>query len=204
MNLGEGIEQLGVFVVFAVVSVAFSCVYIFGYRLLKGIFAVIFDALFGIACVFCVVFVNLAVNNGEFRLFVFAGIALGAIIAYFVCKTPLDKAANALYNLFTDKLADKDNGKNVLQQKNVGGVRGGDVAADNTGVHAVGNAHADGVDEPASGRTANSHKKGSGRQRRIGRPFGIQKNRRVRNRLGDSARTAKQRRRFLDTKQRHE
>lgn len=159
MTLGKGIEQLGVFAVFCVLGVVLVALYLFGYGLFRSkLAAVIFDVLFGAAGIFATIFVNLQVNNGEFRLFIFVGMFFGGIIAYFVCKSPLDKVSNALYNLFTTKIADKDNGKNILQQKNVDSVRSGNVSADSIGMHIIDNSHSTNLNATKS-RNVKSHSK---------------------------------------------
>ena len=75
--LGEGIQQLQVFVVFVVLGLALGCAYLFGIGLFRTrLAAIIFDAIFGAAAVYAVFAANLALNNGEFRLFVLIGVLL--------------------------------------------------------------------------------------------------------------------------------
>ena len=140
--LGEGIEQLYVFVVFAVVGVAVAAVYIFGLGLFKSrLFGAIFDGVWGAVSLWLIWRVNLAVNNGQCRLFVFVAIAAGAAIAYFSCKRMLDKLSALLYNLFTTKLVDEPDGNDFSQKDNLDNVRSGDASVADAGVHATGVAY---------------------------------------------------------------
>ena len=137
--LGVGIEQLYVFVVFGVLGVGIASVYIFGAGLFRGRLAgTIFDCIWGAVSLWLVWSVNLSVNNGQCRLFVFIALALGAVIAFFTCKRMLDKASALLYNLFTTKLVDKSDGSNLLQENNLDTVRDGDIGGTDTRLHSAG------------------------------------------------------------------
>ena len=127
--LGKGIEQLCVFAVFCVLGVGISALYVFGVGLTKTrLAAIIFDSIFGALTIFVVWWVNLQVNNGECRAFLFVALALGATITYFTCKRMLDKLSAMLYNMFTKLFATKqvDDGTHILQEVNSGNIRGGD------------------------------------------------------------------------------
>ena len=199
--LGEGIEQLYVFAVFSVLGLALCAVYVFSMGLLRNKLAtVIFDCIFGAFGIYAVCAVNLAVNNGQFRIFVFLGLALGCIICVATCKTLLDKVSSALYNLFTSVSQEEDNGSRVSQQKISNTDSGGDNDSFAAGVHAVGNSHAnDGV--KSTRRNAKSANKAAVRQRsRAKRSAGIYENGRVRKTLGGKQRTHVRRRYSVDSK----
>ncbi|MCH5160225.1 MAG: hypothetical protein J1F66_05230 [Clostridiales bacterium] len=142
--LGEGIEQLYVFVVFVVLAVLLAAVYIFGLGLFRSRLAgTIFDCLWGVVSLWLVWRTNLSVNNGQCRLYLFIALAAGAVIAYFTCKSTLDKASALLYNLFTTKLVDKSDGSDILQKNNLDTVRDGDIGTTDTRLHAVDTVDAD-------------------------------------------------------------
>lgn len=177
MTLGEGIQQLYVFLAFVALGVISSVVYLFATAFFKGKLAsAIFDALFGVSFVFALWKLNVRANNGEFRLFVFVALFFGIFIATVTCKSTLDKAAAVVYNLTTSHKAAK-NGKTVLQ-KELGNID--DSGADGAGVsalYAADNSHA--VDQfEAKSRKADGTGKG-GRTRRSGkaRTFGVPQNR---------------------------
>ena len=127
--LGAGAEQIYVFAVFFALGVGISAFYMFFLGLTKSkLAAIIFDSLFGAAAIYVTWKVNLEVNNGEFRAFLFVAIAAGCVTAYLTCKRTLDKLSAMLYNLFTEKLVDKTDGKNILQK-----INGNTVHSGNTG-----------------------------------------------------------------------
>lgn len=174
MTLGEGVEQLAVFSVFCVLGAAFCSAYVFGYRLFKSkLPSVIFDAVFGAFFLYAVIAVNLAVNNGEFRLFVFVGLAVGAVISFLTVKSTLDKLGDALYNLFTEKLADKSDGKDIQQQKSGDSVHSGDSGFGSAALHAVGDADANGVAEPTRRKAKRLDRRGKKRRNKKSRASGI-------------------------------
>ena len=141
--LGVGIEQLRVFVVFAVLGVGLAAAYLFGLGLFRGrLFGTIFDCVWGAVAVWLTWQTNLSVNNGQCRLYVFVALALGATVAYFTCKSLLDKASGMLYNLFTTKLVDNSDGPNLLQENNLDTVRDSNTNRADIGMHAVGKSHA--------------------------------------------------------------
>lgn len=183
--LGKGIEQLQAFAVFAVLGAALTAVYLFGWGLFRGKLAgIVFDAIFSAVALWLVFITNLNVNNGEFRLFVFLGLALGAIICVVTCKTLLDKVSSSLYNLFTASLEDKNDGTHILQQKDVDTVRSGDVSVADTGVYAVDNVDANGVDETTRRSNSSSNRRSHKARRNVRRVPRAPRNRRVRNRMG--------------------
>lgn len=142
--LGEGVEQLRVFVVFAVLGLALTSAYVFGSGVFRSRLAIIiFDSIFGVGSVCAVVAVNVAVNNGECRLFVFVGLIVGAIICIATCKTLLDKVSSALYNLFTTTSEDNIDEPHVPQQKNIDTDSSVGADSTDTGMHATDNAHTD-------------------------------------------------------------
>ena len=135
--LGEGIEQLCVFAVFVALGVGFSALYIFGVGLTKPrLAAIIFDLIFGAVCLYVVWKVNLEVNNGECRAFLFVGLALGSALTFVTCKRTLDKLSAMLYNLFTTKRVD-DDGTHILQKINSGDIRSGDTDTGIATLHAT-------------------------------------------------------------------
>lgn len=186
--LGEGVEQLCVFAVFAVTGVVLCACFVF----CAGVFrtrlsACVSDAAVGLAALYAVWKINLELNNGEFRLYVFLGLAMGAVIAYFTCKRTLDKASALLYNWFTKLTAD-DNGQNFSQKGNIDTVLRGDIGTDIAGVHAVGNADAVVVAQQQNGTPANSHRQRATRQRRVAGTERLPANRRVRPQMGGRTR----------------
>ena len=165
--LGQGIEQLYVFVVFVVLGIALCSAYLFGLGLFRSkLFGTIFDCIWGAVSLWLVWRVNLDVNNGQCRLFVFIAIVVGATLAYVSCKSMLDKASGLLYNLFTTKLVDVSDGSNLLQKNNLDTVRDGDIGATDTRLHAVGVTDATvGAKQPRR-RFARKDSTGDGRHRR--------------------------------------
>ena len=135
MTLGEGIVQLYVFAVFWALGVGFCLIYVFGVGLTKTkLAAILFDCIFGAIVVYSVWKVNLEVNNGEFRAFIFVGLVVGCVTAYFTCKSTLDKLSAMLYNLFTTQLEKKSNGTDILQKVDGNNVRSGDTDSGTAGV----------------------------------------------------------------------
>ena len=162
--LGEGIEQLYVFVVFVVLGIVLAAVYIFGLGLFRSKLAgVIFDCLWGAASLWLVWRTNLSFNNGQCRLYIFIALALGAAIAYFTCKSTLDKASGLLYNLYTTKMVDASDGTDILQKNNLDTLRDGDIGATDTRQHAVGTVDANVVSKRQSRRAKRHY---SARRRR--------------------------------------
>lgn len=183
--LGEGIEQLYVAAVFAVLGVALSSVYLFGIGVFKSrVSGLIFDSIFGMVAIYLVWKVNLETNNGEFRLFVVLALAFGVVLTCFICKTALDKASLLLYNLFTTKVVDKDDGTHILQKVNGNTICFGSISSSDTGVHVTGNANADVSSKGAhrkvrttAGRSRSNHRRTSGCTE-------VSSNRRVRKKMG--------------------
>ena len=137
--LGEGVEQLCVFAVFFVLGVVLSALYIFGVGLTKlKLAAIIFDVIFGAVCLYVIWKVNLEVNNGECRAFLFVGLVAGAAITFVTCKSTLDKLSGMLYNLFTTKLTAEKDGTYILQKVNSGDIRSGDTDSGIASLHASG------------------------------------------------------------------
>lgn len=140
MTLGEGTHQLGVFVVFVCVGVVQAAVYIFANEFFKGKWSVLWDSLFGVQFVFCVWAVNVQVNCGKFRGFVFVALAVGTIIAVATCKSVLDRTAKLLYNLATSqKVA---NNEIILQKGHVNFDSCGNNSVDIPVLHVADNANA--------------------------------------------------------------
>lgn len=178
--LGKGIEQLQAFVVFAVLGLFLSAIYIFALGLLRGkLVGVIFDAIFGAVSLWLVFITNLNINNGEFRLFVFLGLAAGVIICVVTCKTLLDKASSALYNLFTVSSEDEEDGTHILQQKNVDTVRSGDAGTVDSGVYAAHDVNANGGDEKPRRANTGSNKRRVRQRSRTKRSHRVYENPRI-------------------------
>lgn len=198
--LGEGIEQLQVFAVFAVLGLALTAVYLFFMGLFKSRLAtIIFDAIYGAAAIYAVFITNLSINNGQFRLFIFVALALGAIIGVATCKTLLDKASSALYNLFTTKTEDDVDGLRVSQQKDIDTDSSGSSVGTGTGVHAADNALPDFVAKPTHRKTSKPNRRVEKARRSHARANRIYENRRVRQTLGRKQRKDLQRRHFVDS-----
>lgn len=192
--LGQGVEQLQAFVVFAVLGLALAAVYMFGLGLFRARLAgIVFDCVFGAVALWLVFITNLNVNNGEFRLFMFLGLSLGAIISVLTCKTLLDKLSSALYNLFTVNRENEDDGTDILQQKNVDNVRGGDAGAADTVVYAVNGSDANGVNEAPRRIFGRAHRKR--KKRRAGKAGfdRIHENGRLRHKMGGAKQQNKER-----------
>ena len=150
--LGEGVEQLCVFAVFFALGVGFCALYVFGVGLTKSkLAAIIFDSIFGAVCIYVIWKVNLEVNNGECRAFLFVGLAFGATIAFVTCKSTLDKLSAMLYNLFTR--TDND-GTHILQEINSSDIRSGNTGTGIAPLHATGNSDAVVVAKRSRGNVA--------------------------------------------------
>lgn len=182
--LGEGVQQFQVFVVFAVLGFALCSVYLFSMGLFRSRLAiVIFDCIFGASSVYAVFAANLAVNNGEFRIFVFVALAIGSVLSVAICKTLLDKASSALYNLFTTK-EDDYNAARVSQQKIVNTDNIGSSAGSDTDLHATGIPVADVVIQPQRRKASSANRRSNKPTSRAKRPSAIHANRRIRQALG--------------------
>ena len=187
--LGEGIEQLYVFVVFVVLGVVLAAVYVFCLGLFRSRLAgAICDCMWGAASLWLVWRTNLAVNNGECRLFVFIALAIGALIAYVTCKRMLDKASALLYNLFTTKLVDKADGSNLLQENNVNTVRDGDIGATDTRLPVAGVTDATGSAKRTRKRIARNDSKGRRQRHHPARAARVHAIQRIRGKMGRSER----------------
>ncbi|MDE7454522.1 MAG: spore cortex biosynthesis protein YabQ [Clostridia bacterium] len=183
--LGKGIEQLYVFAVFVVFSLALCAVYLFGIGLFRSRLAtLLFDVIFGVTSLCATVLLNLAVNNGEFRLFVFVAMALGAIICVATCKTLLDKVSSALYNLFTTKVEDSIDESHIPQKDQLDTNGSGGVDIVDTGVHTANIAHANVLAKPTRGKTSKPDRRVKKTRRSHARTNRIYENRRVRKTLG--------------------
>lgn len=189
--LGEGIEQLCVFVVFCALGVGFSALYIFGVGLTKSkIAAIVFDCIFGAGCIYVIWKTNLELNNGECRLFLFVGLLFGAIITYVTCKRTLDKLSAMLYNLFTTKFANVvDNGKTILQKVNSSDSDSGDTDTGIAGLHATGNADANGRTKRSRRRAGSQNRRSKGRRKQKGSASRRNERQRVADKMGGRART---------------
>ena len=187
--LGEGLEQLYVFVVFVVLGLALAAVYLFGLGLFRSkLFGAIFDCIWGGASLWLVWRVNIAVNNGECRLFVFIALAFGATVAVITCKSMLDKASALLYNLFTTKLVDKSDGSDILQEDNFDTVRDGDIGGADTRLHSAGVSGATVVSKRASRRVKQQNSPSAKRRRSKKRTARIHAIQRLREKMGRSKR----------------
>lgn len=101
MTLGANVSQLYVFLLFFVLGVAVTAIYLVGFKLTECSRAatLVFDALYGCGCAAFVWYVNLVKNNGEARAFVFVGLILGALTAVKVLKGVLFNVAKWLKRL---------------------------------------------------------------------------------------------------------
>ena len=189
--LGEGIEQLCVFAVFFVLGVGFSAIYIFFVGLTKHkLAAIIFDCLFGAIALYVIWKVNLEVNNGEFRAFLFVGLAIGAVTTFVTCKTTLDKLSAMLYNLFTNLFADKSvdkDGKTILQKVDIGNIRSSSTDTGVASVHATGNVDSNVVAKRPRRRFGRSNRKSKARGRRSETKTSRNGFGRLRNKMGSRA-----------------
>ena len=184
--LGEGIEQLGVFAVFFALGVGLSALYIFGVGLTKPkLAAIIFDCIFGSGCLYVIWKVNLEVNNGECRAFLFVALALGSATSYFTCKRMLDKLSAMLYNLFTKV---NDDGKDILQEVDSSNVRSGNTGSGVASLHATGNADAMVVAKRSRRRSGKGNRKGKARRGRNERALGTHATRRLDSPMGRRSR----------------
>ena len=138
MTLGQDFSQLKVFVVLFVVGFLFSLTYFAVARFfVSKLFCAIWDLVYGTSFVCVVTYVNLHVNNGEFRLFVPISVFLGWILFAFCFNGILDKVFVTLYNLFTLNKVDKNDGTHLLHKEKVNIVCDGNFAASSTCLHAV-------------------------------------------------------------------
>ena len=190
MTLGEGIEQLYVFAVFFALGLGFSLIYIFGVGLTKSkLAAIIYDSVFGAGAIFVVWKTNLEINNGEFRAFIFIGLALGCVTTYFTCKSTLDKLSAMLYNLFTTKFVEKGNGTDILQEVNIDNIRSGNAGAGAAGLHAVSNTDSMVVTKPTRRRVKRDDTAGARKRRRPAKATRVSSNRRLRKGVGRKTRS---------------
>ena len=187
--LGKGIEQLCVFAVFFVLGAGFSAIYIFGVGLTKPkIAAIIFDSILGAVATYVIWKVNLELNNGECRAFLFVALIFGCVITFVTCKSTLDKLSAMLYNLFTTKLVDND-GTHILQEVNSSNIRSGDTDTGIASLHATGNADADVVTKRSRKRNGRTHSRSAQRRNQTARAPRIHANKRLRKKMGRSSRT---------------
>ena len=186
--LGEGIEQLCVFAVFVVVGVVLSALYLFAVGLTKPrLAAIIFDCIFGATALFVIWKVNLEVNNGECRAFLFVALTLGCVTTFVTSKSTLDKLSAMLYNLFTTKLAER-NGTDILQENNSSDIRSGDTGTGIASLHATGNADADVVAKRSRRRARKTNRRSKRAWSGNTGTVGIHANRRLRKAMGRKAR----------------
>lgn len=198
--LGEGIQQFQVFVVFAVLGLALGCIYLFGMGLFRSRLAiVIFDCIFGLFAIYAVFATNLATNNGQFRLFVLIALALGVTISVVTCKTLLDKASSALYNLFTTKGDEKD-ATRISQQKNIHTDSGGSSAGVASGMHVTDNIVADVVPKTKRSTSSSANRRAVRQASRAKQASRIHEDRRIRKALGAKQRTNGSRRHSMDSR----
>ena len=189
MTLGEGVEQLYVFAVFFALGVGFSLIYIFGVGITKSkLAAIVYDSVFGAGAIFVTWKTNLEINNGEFRAFIFIGLALGCVITYLTCKRTLDKLSAMLYNLFTTKFVDKGNGTDILQKVNIDNIRGGNAGAGAAGLHAVSDTDSMVVTKSTRRRVKRNDTASAGKRRRPTKIARVSSNRRLRKGVGRKTR----------------
>lgn len=102
MTLGANISQLYVFLLFFVLGVAITAVYMLGFKLTERsrVATLVFDSVYGCGCAVLVWYVNLVKNNGEARVFVFVGLVVGALMAVKILKDVLFNAVYRLKRLF--------------------------------------------------------------------------------------------------------
>lgn len=177
MSLGADITQLYVFLLFFVVGVTLTILYLTGYELTKraAVAAVVFDVLFGLASVYVVWKINLVKNNGEARPYVFFGLAAGIFVATKVFKTPLDKLAGRLYNLFTEINKRQKDGTTVLQKVNLDSDNSGNTGVGGVAVRASDVAHAVHVNVRSRKRAGNLGRGSSKGKRRYARADRLRK-----------------------------
>ena len=188
--LGAGIEQLYVFVVFFVLGVGFCAVYLFFVGLTKTkLAAIIFDSLFGAFAIYVLWKVNLEINNGELRAFLFIGFALGCVIAYFTCKRTLDKLSGMLYNLFTKKLVDKNDGTHILQEVDGNNIHSGDADTGITGLRATDNSRSNVRRKRSHSKVRTTFIRGRRDHRRPQADARVSSNGRLREKMGRRSRT---------------
>lgn len=164
--LGEGIQQLYVFLAFWALGVILTVLYLFVVGLLKGrVLTLLFDVCYGVFAVYSVWKLNLQCNNGNFRFFVFVALLLGAIIVSLTCKTTLDKLSCALYNLFTSKKVGKEDERTVLQKEHIDIVGSGGSSADTATVHSAHVSDATLQHKAGKGRIRRTFKRGKSKRR---------------------------------------
>ena len=191
--LGEGIEQLCVFAVFSVLGVGLTAIYIFGVGLTKTkLAAIIFDSVFGAAAIYVIWKVNLEVNNGECRAFLFVGLIAGVAITFVTCKRTLDKLSAMLYNLFTTKQVD-DDGKTILQKMDSDTIRNGDTDTGIATLHATGKSRSAVVGKRSHSKVRTAVGRGRRYNRRTPSDARVPSIRRFRETMGRTARQDKSR-----------
>lgn len=184
--LGEGIQQLYVFLAFTATGALLALPYLFFEGLCKPRFAaLLLDGGYGILSLFVLWKLNVQVNNGSFRWFVFLGAALGVTIVCATCKTTLDKLSSALYNLLTSIKVGKDDGKTVLQKGHSHIVDSGNSSSDFSSVHVADKSDAAFQSETNGGKIGKNGR--TGKSRRIGkaRASELPQHRQVRHRMGN-------------------
>ena len=188
--LGEGIEQLCVFAVFCVLGVGFCAIYLFALGLTRTrLAAIVFDTIFAACCLYVTWRVNLDVNNGECRAFIFVGLAVGCVITYITCKHTLDKLSSMLYNLFTTKLVNKNDGKDILQEINSSNIRSGSDDSSVTAVHAFGDTDTAVVTKRSRRRIGKANISSAGRRSRVRKAERVHAIQRLRQRVGAATRS---------------
>lgn len=191
--LGEGIEQLCVFAVFFALGVGFCALYIFGVGLTKPkLAAIIFDCIFGAVAIYVIWKVNLEINNGECRAFLFVGLALGCVTSFFTCRSTLDKLSAMLYNLFTTKLVD-DDGTHILQEINSDVIHSGDTGTGIAPLHATGRSGSAVIRKRPHRKVRTASGTGRSRDNRPSGNARVSPIRRLREKMGRRARTDKSR-----------
>lgn len=199
--LGEGIQQLYVFLTFVATGVMLSVPYLFLAGLCKNkVAAVAFDGCYGALSLFAVWKLNVEVNNGDFRWFVFVALVLGVIIVCTTCKTTLDKLSAALYNLLTSLRLGKDDGETVLQKEHSNFGNSGSRGADISAVHVADQPDSTFQPETNVGKTDRNGKSGKNKRGRKARTDKLPQNGQVRDRMGDKNESHSRRRHKLHRK----
>ncbi len=193
MTLGAGVEQLYVFAVFWALGIGLSLIFLFFEGLLQTRFAAcIFDVLFGAFAIWVIWKVNLDVNNGEVRTFLYIALVLGCATTVLTCKTTLDKLSAMLYTWLTKGLAAQHE-QNFLQKINVDSIRSGNADTGIAGVHAVGNADADEFAQTAGRKAERNDRRRKTRRAKASGAHRLSQNGRLRKRMGRKSQSHKQR-----------
>jgi hypothetical protein len=81
----------------------------------KHLFSVLFDVLFGAFALYVMWAVNFRLNDGQFRIYIALGLAIGALLYATILFSFLDNFTRALYNLFNKGKRAAKREKNLRQ-----------------------------------------------------------------------------------------